>query len=315
MLAREGQRFGQLFFVEEIRFGHHEQQPIARRSQDPLLEKLPLRRGQDLGGIEQEDGGVGAGQIPVGDFGPLLVDVVDARGIDDGEVILQQRRGVGELHVVDAVALLALDGQPIGEAGGRDGAALAGFGDRGGLRLGPVADVREQRGGGRDAGRQHGRAEERVDEGRFAVIELAEDDDGVTLVVELGQTDIADVAIDEGQPRPRRQLAEIDEHAADGGLLLVQRRPSCSSPKHRQQLRHLGVALFLRRPRGQRFRRGARGPSRTGQASKVGGLREQLQRRDPLRQIRVRATELVEPPDPRLASSICPRYSSRLTSL
>ncbi len=44
VLPGEGQRLGQLRGVQQIGLGHHEQQPIAGRAQDPLLEELPLGR-------------------------------------------------------------------------------------------------------------------------------------------------------------------------------------------------------------------------------------------------------------------------------
>ena len=122
------QRLRQLRLVEQIRLRHHEDQPVARRAQDPLLEELPLRRGQDLRRVQQEDRRVGARQVAVGDLGALLVDVVDARRVDDRQLVRQQRRRVGDLDVVDrrpafacrrlAFALVLprrqpLDGQPI----------------------------------------------------------------------------------------------------------------------------------------------------------------------------------------------------------
>ena len=106
VLAREGERLGQLLVVEQIGLRDHEQQPIAVRAQDALLEELALGRGQDLRRVEQEDRGVGARQVAVGDLGALLVDVVDARRVDDREVVLEQRRRVGDLDVVDGVAVL-----------------------------------------------------------------------------------------------------------------------------------------------------------------------------------------------------------------
>ena len=105
VLLGEGERLGQLRLVEEIGLGHHEQQPIARRAQDPLLEELPLGGGQDLRRVEQEDRRVGARQVAVGDLGALLVDVVDAGRVDDGELVLQQRRRLGQLDVVERGAL------------------------------------------------------------------------------------------------------------------------------------------------------------------------------------------------------------------
>ena len=73
------QRLGQLGLVEQVGLGDHEDQPVARRAQDALLEELPLGRGQDLRRVEQEHRRVGARQVAVGDVGALLVDVVDAR--------------------------------------------------------------------------------------------------------------------------------------------------------------------------------------------------------------------------------------------
>ena len=99
--------------VEQIGLGDHEDQPIARRAQDALLEELPLRRGQDLRGVEQEDRGVGARHVAVGDLGALLVDVVDARRVDDGQPVREDaapgasaRRG-GSPRRLHAVARLA----------------------------------------------------------------------------------------------------------------------------------------------------------------------------------------------------------------
>ena len=104
VLAREAQRLRQLGLVEQIRLGDHEDQPVARRAQDPLLEELPLRRGQDLRRVEQEHRRVGARQVAVGDVGALLVDVVDARRVDDRQLVREQRRRVRDLDVVNGAA-------------------------------------------------------------------------------------------------------------------------------------------------------------------------------------------------------------------
>ena len=69
-----------------------------------------------------------------------------------------------------------------------------------------------------------GARQQRVDERRLAVVELAQHDDGVALVVELGEPHLAHVALDERQPRRLGRRPQIDEHRADGGLLLVERR-------------------------------------------------------------------------------------------
>ena len=101
VVAREAERLGQLGVVEQVGLRDHEDQPIARRAQDALLQELALRRGQDLRRVEQKHRRVRARQVSVGDVGPLLVDVVDARRVDDRQPVGQQRRRVGDLDVVD----------------------------------------------------------------------------------------------------------------------------------------------------------------------------------------------------------------------
>jgi hypothetical protein len=68
-----------------------------------------------------------------------------------------------------------------------------------GLQLLAVLDVGQHGGGGGDPHGQDGLAQERVDEGRLAVVELAQHHDREALLLQLGQADVADVALGGGE--------------------------------------------------------------------------------------------------------------------
>ena len=69
-----------------------------------------------------------------------------------------------------------------------------------------------------------GAAQQRVDERRLAVVELAQHDRREALVVQLGQARVADVARHPRQPGRFGRAGQVGEHGADRRLLLVERR-------------------------------------------------------------------------------------------
>ena len=170
VLAREAQRLGQLGLVQQVDLGDDEDQPVARRAQDALLEELALGRGQDLRRVEQEHRRVGARQVAVGDLGALLVDVVDPGRVDQRQPVLQHgrrvcrsRRGGWPSPGRLARGFLSLSlASPSTVSQSPSAAASIGLRSPDsvtavGARARAVRDVRQQRGRRRDAGRQHRR--------------------------------------------------------------------------------------------------------------------------------------------------------------
>jgi hypothetical protein len=66
-----------------------------------------------LASVEQEQHRVGARHVAVGHLGPLLVEIVDAGGVDQHDVVLEQLARVAELDVGDLAGVAAGDGHPL----------------------------------------------------------------------------------------------------------------------------------------------------------------------------------------------------------
>ena len=70
-------------------------------------------------------------------------------------------------------------------------------------------DVIDRRGRRRDAGGQHVVAEQRVHEGRLAVVELAEHDQVESLLLELGDAAVANVVLQRFHADVASELGEL----------------------------------------------------------------------------------------------------------
>ena len=109
------QRLFALVGRQQIHLAEDEDQLVLRAPQDPLLQERALRLLEHLRAVEQEQHRVGARDVAVGDLGALLVDVVDARRVDERDVVLQDLRRPADLDVRDVRRLAARDGDPVAE--------------------------------------------------------------------------------------------------------------------------------------------------------------------------------------------------------
>jgi hypothetical protein len=213
-----------LSVVEGVGFVDGEDDAVAASAQQFVPQKASLALFEDLPCVEQEHHGVGAGNVPVRDLGPLEVEVVDARGVDEGDSVLEHLRGVFELDAQDVVGDQVAADDEVGDLVPRDFFALA-AGDAqrveralsaGGLRakhhlcarLGAVAYLVDERRRGRDPRRENRSAEQRVYEGALAVVELAEHHQHQPLFAQPRKSVVEDAVPERGCARSLRELSE-----------------------------------------------------------------------------------------------------------
>ena len=203
---------------QHVHLAEDEDQPIARALEHAAAQELALAVLERLAGVEQEHDGIGARHVAVGDLGALLVEIVDARGIDEDDVVLEQLARIAELDVRDLAGAAAGDGDPLLELARIEVLALAGGQHDARGRVRRPHDVVDRRGRRRDAGRQDVGAEHRVHERRLAVVELAEHDEVEPLGLELGDPRGADVARERDHADAFGDLGELLEPRDDLAL-------------------------------------------------------------------------------------------------
>jgi hypothetical protein len=172
--ARVGQRLFLLVSVQQVHLVDDEHHLVAAAAQQLAHDELALALFQDLPGIQQEEHGVCLRNVLVGDLGARVVQVVDARGVDEDHALAQHRVRVLEVQVLHAVGhgrAAHLVVRQVLEGHRLFGAIGA---DRRGAALGPVPNAVDDGRGGRDARGQHRAAQQRVHEGGLAVVELAQ---------------------------------------------------------------------------------------------------------------------------------------------
>ncbi len=233
---RELGRLFQLCVVEQIGLADHEHQPIATGAQDAFLDEAAFGSREDLRGVQQEQGRIGTRYVAIGDVRALFIDVVDPRRVYDCDLLAQERRRVLDIDMRQGFVgrLRTCHGQPIRQLGRVDGLAPAVFEHS--LGRGPLAvtDQCQHRGGGRDPHRQQGlgrrlrgagvrrpgivEGKQGIDEGRLAVVELAQHDQREAPLVELCDAHLANV-VGRGLESGRgRHVGQAAQHLADGSL-------------------------------------------------------------------------------------------------
>ena len=195
-----GEGFRLLGLVPDIALRDDEDDLVARLPEELFVEEDALALLQRLAGVEQEEHRVRPGDVAVGDVRPLEREVVDAWGIDEGDPLAEELGGIADLEVLDLGRrrgrragggpdrvqgrLLAADAEEL-HLLERERDALAGLVDDRGARLLLVLQVVDDGGGRRDADGQDARAEQRVHEGRLAVVEFADHDEVEAIGLEL----------------------------------------------------------------------------------------------------------------------------------
>ena len=219
-------RFFQLGVVEQIGLADHEDQAIATRTQDAFFNEAAFGSREDLGGVEQKQRRIGPWHVAIGDVCALFIDVVHPWGVDQGDLLAQQGRRMLDLDVRKGFvrSLGARHGQPLRQLVQVDGLALAVFEHSLGRGLLAVPYKRQDRRGGRDTHRQEGLArglrwtgvhrpgvvqgQQSIDEGRLAVVELAQHDEREAPLVELGDAHLTNVVGRGFQPGSGRQVCQ-----------------------------------------------------------------------------------------------------------
>jgi len=212
---------GALVGVQQVHLAEHEDQAILGRLEDAAAQKLALAILERLPCIEQEHDGIGARHVAVRDLRALLVEIVDARGIDQHDVVDQQVARVAELDIRDFTRVATGDGDPFFERGRIEELALTRGQDdaRRGVRR--VHHVIDRCGRRCDAGRQDIETEQRVHERRLAVVELAEHDEVEPLRLELGNPGGADIAGERHHADLIGDVGELREASDDLALGLL----------------------------------------------------------------------------------------------
>ena len=117
LVLRVGERLALLLGREQIPLGDDEDDLVARRLEELVVQEDALALLEDLPGVEQEEHRVGARDVAVRDVGALEREVVHAWRVDEEDALAQERRRVADLEVVDLVARLVApppDGEALG---------------------------------------------------------------------------------------------------------------------------------------------------------------------------------------------------------
>jgi hypothetical protein len=217
-----GERLGLLVVAPDVALGDHEDDLVARLPEQLLLQEDALALFERLPRVEQEEHGVRARDVRVGDVGALQRQIVHPWRVDQHDALSQDLGRVADLEVGD-VARRALFGAAHRElAHGLEGqlAFVAVRVDDARARDLGVLEVVDHRGGGRDARGQHRAPEQRVHERALAVVELAHHDEVETVGLELAH----ELALEPRQQRARadalRRLAEVAQRSGHFVFLL-----------------------------------------------------------------------------------------------
>ena len=182
--ARVGQRLLLLLVVEEIHLVDDEEHLVSALLEEALLHEASLALLQDLPRIQEKEDRVRAGNVAVGDLRPGLVQVVHAGGVDQHDAVFEEGRRIAYHQVLHPFGEGAASHLELGErVEGHDPLPTV-LPDGLGVLRRPVLDAVNHGRGRRDAGGEDRRAEQRVHEGRLAVVELAQDDEVEALFFE-----------------------------------------------------------------------------------------------------------------------------------
>jgi hypothetical protein len=223
LLVHVGQGLDALVGRPDVGLGDDEHDLVARAGEQFVAEKDALALFDELPGVEQEEHRVAARNVIVRDVGPLQREVVDAGGVDEHDAVLEQARGVEDLEVLHLA--------PFGRAPLADGPspqrlevdrlAHAALAHRPRVRRLGVLDVVNDGGRRRHARRQHGAAEQRVDERGLAVVELAHHHQVEALALELGHVLFAHPRGDGLGAHALGDRADLAEQLDELGLAFV----------------------------------------------------------------------------------------------
>src|ERR1019366_686315 len=210
--VREG--LGLLVGRKEVPLGDDEDDLVARRLEELVVEEDALALLQDLPRVEEEEHGVGARNVAVRDVRALEGEVVHAGCVDEENALAEERGGVADLEVIDVVGRRAANGEALGLVEGNRAAVAVGRDhERFGLRRPP--NVVDRRGGRRDADGERVLAEQRVHERGLAVVELAHDHEVKSILDELLHELAIDPLAQALRPEGRGDVAEPLQRADD----------------------------------------------------------------------------------------------------
>ncbi|MCY1011187.1 hypothetical protein OV079_37640 [Nannocystis pusilla] len=190
----------------------HGDQGVAQEGELGALEHLR--------GVEDEQQRVAAGQLAAADEGAQTEDVVDAGRVDQLELGRELLAGGGDDQRTLDRRLAARElGEALGcEDLGAGGAVQAALG-------GVAADQLDHRAGGRrDAGGQQRLAEERVDQGALALLDLPEHEHAQARLGEATRGLLEDLGAEARQAELVRGLAQAIGEVEEGGGNGVRRR-------------------------------------------------------------------------------------------
>jgi hypothetical protein len=177
----------------------------AAEGDEGVAEEGDLGELEDLGGVEDEDDGVAAGELAAADEAAEAGEVVDAGGVDELDAGGEVRARGGEQEGADEVLFAAGE---LGEDLGLEVAALAVGGDEEAAELVAADDLDDGAGGRGDAAGEQRLAEERVDERALALLDLAEHEHAqlgaVEAAVGVGEDVLAELAAGRACRRCRR---------------------------------------------------------------------------------------------------------------
>jgi hypothetical protein len=185
----------------------------AAHRREGVAQEGDLGELEDLGGVEDEDDGVAAGELTAADEAAEALEVVDAGGVDEldagGEVLA---RGGDE----EGACVLLLAAGELCEGLGLEQRAGAVGGDEEAAELVTADDLDHGAGGRRDAAGQQGLAEEGVDQGALALLDLAEDEHAQLGAVEAAGGVGEDVLAEAGQAELGGDVGELAGAVVEG---------------------------------------------------------------------------------------------------